>query len=73
MSSGVPRRPSGARAITWSKLDMAPDSIGRRIIGVSMAPGGMVLTVMPCSSEVGASALGQRNDAALGRDVVGHP
>ena len=36
---------------------MAPDSIGRRIIGVSMAPGGMVLTVIPWGARSSASAL----------------
>ncbi len=72
MSSGVPSRPSGARATTWSQLAIEPDSIGRRIIGVSMAPGGMVFTVMPCGARSSASALVERDDPALGGDVMRH-
>ena len=53
-------------------LAIAPDSIGRRIIGVSMAPGGMVLTVMPLRGQIERQGLGQRDDATLGCDVVGH-
>ena len=73
MSSGVPSRPSGARATIWSMLAMTPDSIGRRIIGVSIAPGGMVFTVMPWDAKIERERLGQRDDPALRGDVVGHP
>ena len=38
-------------------LAIAPDSMGRRIMGVSMTPGGMVFTVMPCGARSSASAL----------------
>ena len=54
-------------------LAIAPDSIGRRIIGVSMTPGGIVFTVMPLRRQVEGQRLGQRDDATLGGDVVRHP
>src|SRR5262249_34345198 len=58
MSSGDPTRPTGIiRAASFSIFPMLPLASARRSIGVSIMPGGMVLTVMPWGASSSANAL----------------
>ena len=57
MSSGVPARRTGVRAATASMGGMSPRAAAARAIGVSMNPGGIVLTVMPLGAYSTANAL----------------